>query len=557
MIRCDRLIDQRAAIAAPLCAVLLAWLAPAPAVAQPQLSWSAAVEIDPVLALNGVSCASDARCVAVDEHGQALLSADPVTNSWSAPQAIDSGHPLLSVSCAPASTLCVAADGDGRVLVSDSAGAQWSEPLDVDGTNAIGGVACASTALCVAVDGNGDAIVSGTPGVAATSSWSVHAIDSGHVLTGVSCALGLPCVAVDSEGRGLTSADPGEGAWAPIRALHAAAGAGLTAVACAGELPPTPAPPGLCVAVGEAGEALASGDPAAGGSASWGTTPLEIGPLTAVSCQAAGLCVAVDESGGVYAGDGPTTTPSWTPRGSIDAPHKLTGVSCVAEGLCVAVDNVGHALVARVPPPILTTTPPEPVSVAETAASLSGTVDTNDATLSSCRFEYGTSEAYGQSVPCPTLLAGSANQPVSFFLTGLTPNVTYDYRVVAVSASGEARTANATFKTPSPPLVQPHPSIGGIPAPGQRLTCKSGVSGAGASSATLTYAWLRDTRAISGASGSTYVVGGADISHHLQCRVTATNAGGSASAASAFVTVPAGGLGSISETQVGTQRVAR
>ena len=93
-----------------------------------------------------------------------------------------------------------------------------------------------------------------------------------------------------------------------------------------------------------------------------------------------------------------------------------------------------------------------------------------------------------------SLAAGSANQPVSATLSGLAPNVTYDYRLVAVSASGEARTANATFKTTAPPLVQPHPSISGLPAPGQRLTCKSGVSGSGASSATLSYAWLRNTR---------------------------------------------------------------
>ena len=154
------------------------------------------------------------------------------------------------------------------------------------------------------------------------------------------------------------------------------------------------------------------------------------------------------------------------------------------------------------------------------------------------------------------IAAGSANQPVSAALSGLAPNVTYDYRLAAVSASGEARTANATFKTTAPPLVQPHPSISGIPAPGQRLTCKSGVSGSGASSATLSYAWLRDTKGISGASGSTYMVASADVTHHLQCRVSATNAGGSASATSAFVTVPAGGLGAISETQVGTPRVA-
>ena len=44
----------------------------------------------------------------------------------------------------------------------------------------------------------------------------------------------------------------------------------------------------------------------------------------------------------------------------------------------------------------------------------------------------------------------------------------------------------------------------------------------------MSYAWLRDTKAIAGANGSTYTVSSADVSHHLQCRVSATNAGGSA-----------------------------
>src|SRR5262249_27234836 len=54
-----------------------------------------------------------------------------------------------------------------------------------------------------------------------------------------------------------------------------------------------------------------------------------------------------------------------------------------------------------------------------------------------------------------------------------------------------------------------------------------------------------------------YTVAAADVSRHLQCRVTATTAEGSKSATSAFVTVPAGGLGTISETTVGAPRVGR
>jgi hypothetical protein len=513
------------------------------------LSWSVPLEIDSVQALNGVSCASKSLCVAVDQAGQALVSADPAAySSWASPKTIDPGHVLTSVSCAPNSSLCVAGDDEGRLLVSADSGGHW-EPLEVDGTNAIGSVSCASTSLCVAVDESGNVLVSGTPGVPAKSSWSVRAIDP-DALRAVSCAPGLPCVAVDDAGRALVSSDPAAGAWS-TRQID---GSALLAVSCAA------APAGVCVAVDEDDNVLVSGDPGAS-NATWSTTPIEAEPLTGVSCSATGLCVLIGRGGNAYTGDDPTSPSSSWRFESIDSPSQLSGVSCISEGLCVAVDRVGHALATVLPAPIVATTAPSVLDVAETAAQLSGAVDTNDVTLTSCRFEYGTSEAYGRSVPCGaggtlTIVAGSEYQPVGAFLSGLTPNVTYDYRLVAVSASGEARTANTTFKTPAPPLVQPHPSIGGIPAVGQRLTCKPGVGGTGAATATLGYAWLRDTKAIAGADGSTYVVGGGDVSHHLQCRVTATNAGGSASATSAFVTVPAGGLGAISETQVGTPRVA-
>ena len=91
------------------------------------------------------------------------------------------------------------------------------------------------------------------------------------------------------------------------------------------------------------------------------------------------------------------------------------------------------------------------------------------------------------------------------------------------------------------------PSIGGTPAPGQTLTCKPGVSTTGGVTLSLRLAarYQGNRRGhgldLHGQSG--------DVSHHLQCRVIATTAAGSESATSAFVTVPAGGLGTISETR--------
>ncbi len=529
------------AITVPLCAAALAFAAPVGAA--PTLMWHS-TRIDGTVALTGVSCASQSLCVAVDKEGHALISTNPTAgagSTWSTKE-IDGTTALTGVSCASQS-LCVAVDKEGHALISTNptagAGSTWSTK-EIDGTTALTGVSCASQSLCVAVDENGRALISPNPTAGASSTWEANGIDSGHTLVGVACAAGMPCVAIDNGGRVLIRSEPAD-LWS-ARQLDAVA---LTAVSCAA------APAAVCVASDAETDVLASGAP----SATWSTTPLLPAGVSpkGVSCSAAGLCVAVG-AGYSYSSDTPAlAAPQWGQGETIDSSGSLTGVSCVAEGLCATVDDAGHVFLTTVAAPGVVAGTAS--ALAETTATLSGTVNTNDA-LTSCRFEYGTSEAYGQSVPCPALAAGSTNQPVSAAVSGLAPNVTYDYRLVAVSARGEALSANATFTTTAPPLVQPHPSIGGLPARGQRLTCKSGVSGPGATTATLSYAWLRDTHQLGGATNSTYTVTSADVSHHLQCRVTATNAGGSATATSAFVTVPAGGLGAISETQVGSPRVA-
>ena len=53
--------------------------------------------------------------------------------------------------------------------------------------------------------------------------------------------------------------------------------------------------------------------------------------------------------------------------------------------------------------------------------------------------------------------------------------------------------------------------------------------------------------------GSTYTVKGQDTGHHLQCQVTATDAGGSATAKSAFVTIPVGARARLRGRDVGGQ----
>ncbi len=545
----DRPAARLRLLLAATCVALLACLAPASAGAVPALSWSGLLRID-TTALTGVSCSSASLCVAVDREGHVLSSTDPAagaTANWSSRE-IDGKTPLTGISC-PSTSLCVAVDHEGHVLSSTdpaAGAASWSS-REIDGKIPLTGISCTGT-LCVAVDHEGHVLSSTDPAAGATANWSSREIDGKTPLTGISCPSTSLCVAVDEAGHALVSGEPaGGGAW-PASPIDLAGG--LVAVSCA------PAPAGVCVAVDSERDVLASGNPAPP-APTWSWTPAfsaATGSPTAVSCTAAGLCLSTDSGGGAFAGDDPTAaTPTWSFYGA-DPGTALTGVSCTAEGVCAAVDGSGRVLVAQTAPPAVVTGTAS--ALAETAATANGTVDPQDATVTACRFEYGPTETYGQSAPCAaTPTGGSASQPVSAALTGLAANTTYHFRLVAAGASGAERAADGRFTTLAPPLPQPHPSIGGVPARGQQLTCKTGL-GSATAGVSVSYAWLRDTGAVAGASGATYLVSNADVSHHLQCRVTATNAAGSASGTSSFVTVPAGGLGSIAETRVSAPRVA-
>jgi hypothetical protein len=514
-------------------------IAPASAAAEPSLTWSPAVTFDHGATPSAVSCASESLCVAVDGQGHAFSTSEPTATSpkWSKDE-IDPGESLNAVSCAPGGP-CVAVDGRGEAFASvGPAASSWSSSTVPDGGRALTGISCPTSSLCVAVDGEGDIATTTSPG---PGGWTLASSHPGDELTAVSCSSQSLCVAVDSGGAVLASADPtgGPTEWR----AHQVDSVGLLAVSCSAT--------GACVAVDGAGNALASAD-APASPPTWSLTPIDAKPLTGISCASSGLCVAVDEGGGVRASDDPaTTTPVW-PAWSPDT-EPLAGVSCLPGGFCLAVDTSGGFLTARVPAPAATTL--TPTEVTATSATLAGAVGPDDAVLGACTFELGGAGGpYTQSLPCAVLPAPTGGvQDVSAQVSGLSANTTYEYRVRASSPAGVGSGAGQLFTTATSTqvaLVHPNPSITGTPANGQTLTCHPGLA-AGAA-AQLTYAWLRDLIPIAGASGSTYQVKGQDTGHHLQCEVTATDGGGSASAKSAFVTIPVGGApASAGETTVG------
>jgi hypothetical protein len=101
--------------------------------------------------------------------------------------------------------------------------------------------------------------------------------------------------------------------------------------------------------------------------------------------------------------------------------------------------------------------------VGPTTATLNGTVNPNGL-ASSFHFVYGTTTAYGAATAVASAGAGAAATAVSATVTGLAPNTTYHYQLLASNSVGPGSGGDLTFTTPpatsgSPATVA---SLGGL-----------------------------------------------------------------------------------------------
>jgi phospholipase C/phosphodiesterase/alkaline phosphatase D-like protein len=100
-----------------------------------------------------------------------------------------------------------------------------------------------------------------------------------------------------------------------------------------------------------------------------------------------------------------------------------------------------------------TTAAAAPSVVTLTASNVSYTTATLDASvnpsnsLTAYWFNYGTTGSYGSSSPTNTLAAGVSAVTVTNLLTGLLPDTTYHYQVVATNLAGTVSGADVVFKT--------------------------------------------------------------------------------------------------------------
>lgn len=132
---------------------------------------------------------------------------------------------------------------------------------------------------------------------------------------------------------------------------------------------------------------------------------------------------------------------------------------------------------------VVTPKPPSVITGATTEAEqstavLNGTVNPNDLSVNVCEFEYGTTTAYGAKAVCGAIAAHSNTPvPVSANATGLAPDTTYHYRILAKNSVGSNHGEDRTFKT-LPAGEEKEPTGGGSTEP----ETGGGSSGGGSSS---------------------------------------------------------------------------
>jgi hypothetical protein len=184
--------------------------------------------------------------------------------------------------------------------------------------------------------------------------------------------------------------------------------------------------------------------------------------------------------------------------------------------------------------------------VTQTTATLSARVNPDGQTVTECKFEYGTSTAYGSSAPCKTL-PGSGSSPVevSAKLAALTPNTEYHFRIVTKNAGGTIDGPDVTFKTLK--VAAPALETKAASAVGQTAaTLNASVNPRGGALSTCKFEYGTSTSYGSSAScatlpgsGSSPVAVSASIASGLVAnteyhfRISATNAGGTSKGADA------------------------
>ncbi len=132
-------------------------------------------------------------------------------------------------------------------------------------------------------------------------------------------------------------------------------------------------------------------------------------------------------------------------NGSGTAVDPATGTVYVADATANTVAVFDERLLADVTTGVAS-------DVAVGSVTLNGTVNPDGVQVSDCHFEYGTTSAYGQSVPCVpaagSIPADSNQHAVSADIAGLAAGAVYHFRLVSANANGSNEGQDVIFGPP-------------------------------------------------------------------------------------------------------------
>jgi hypothetical protein len=300
--------------------------------------------------IKSLACPTTSFCAAATPYG-VFTTTDPTGGpaAWTftpltqppTPQGVD--QQLGQVSCASASFCAVvsnvesATNPTGAILTStDPTGGPAAWTASYQSTQDLDGLSCPSTSLCVTTTGTTNDVITSTNPAATDAAWISAAVSV--PVAAVTCQSDSLCFLEAGLGdKLLASTNPtgGASAWNPV----------LTAANQVLQ-PPSCASASLCVAIGDTAagndKLYTSTNPTAPGS--WTATQLTAHGADGSSCPSASLCTIVDAGHALVSTDPTAGGSSYTSTPIDGPPCFLAGSACISESL-YAHDDTGTHLI--------------------------------------------------------------------------------------------------------------------------------------------------------------------------------------------------------------------
>jgi hypothetical protein len=299
-----------------------------------------------------LSCPTTSFCAGATDFG-VFTTTDPTGGAaaWTftpltqppTPQGID--QQLGPVSCASASFCAVVSNVEsatnpaGTILTSTNpTGGPAAWTASYRSTQDLDGLSCPSTSLCVTTTGTTNEVTTSSNPATTQPTWTSAALSVPSAV--VTCQTDSLCLLQDGSGNELlTSTNPtaGASAWSPVLT---ATNQGLRQPSCASA--------SLCVAIGDTQKdngkvnLYTSTNPTAPGS--WRATQLSSSSPTASACPTASLCTIVDAGHALVSTDPAAGGQSYASTPIDGPPCFLAGTACITESL-YAHDDTGTHLI--------------------------------------------------------------------------------------------------------------------------------------------------------------------------------------------------------------------